>query len=111
IHMPDSKKKFLSLKKERIKNSNNFKNGQFQNLEKTEVLGFGNFFKILKAFTNKPADMRPSVKLPSVAVDFKGIANDKTTLIWFGHSSYFIQTNKIKIIIDPVFSGHSSQYS
>jgi len=108
--MSDSRKKFLSLEKERIKNSNNYRNGQFQNFEKTEVMGYGSFFKILKAFANKPKDTRPVQRLPTSQIDFKSLDENKNAFIWFGHSSYFIQVNRIKILVDPVFSGHASPF-
>jgi L-ascorbate metabolism protein UlaG (beta-lactamase superfamily) len=35
----------------------------------------------------------------------------KNILIWFGHSSYFIQTEGKRILVDPVFSGAASPFS
>ena len=32
----------------------------------------------------------------------------KNMLVWFGHSSYFIQLNRKTILVDPVFSGNAS---
>src|SRR5690606_11939984 len=33
---------------------------------------------------------------------------DKDLLVWFGHSSYFIQIDGKRILVDPVFSGNAS---
>ena len=33
---------------------------------------------------------------------------DENILIWFGHSSYFLQINRKTILVDPVFSGNAS---
>ncbi|MBC8005281.1 MAG: MBL fold metallo-hydrolase, partial [Verrucomicrobia bacterium] len=32
-------------------------------------------------------------------------------LVWFGHSSYFLQLDGKRILVDPVFSGHASPFS
>ncbi|MDP2115545.1 MAG: MBL fold metallo-hydrolase, partial [Bacteroidota bacterium] len=36
---------------------------------------------------------------------------EKDVLVWFGHSSYFMQIDGKKILVDPVFSGHASPFS
>ncbi len=33
---------------------------------------------------------------------------DTNVLVWFGHSSYYIQTDGKRILVDPVFSGNAS---
>ena len=93
-----------------IKNSPNFKNGKFQNYKHTPVMiREAEFFKVLKDFIfskNKPNGIIPSIK-----TDLLNLERDKDILVWFGHSSYFIQIDGKKILIDPVFSGHASPFS
>jgi L-ascorbate metabolism protein UlaG (beta-lactamase superfamily) len=36
---------------------------------------------------------------------------DNDILVWFGHSSYFIQIDGKRILVDPVFSGNASPFS
>ncbi|HMG67845.1 MAG TPA: MBL fold metallo-hydrolase, partial [Chitinophagaceae bacterium] len=46
--------------------------------------------------------------LPSVKTDLLHLDPSKNYLVWFGHSSYFIQIDGKKILVDPVFSGNAS---
>ena len=32
-------------------------------------------------------------------------------IVWFGHSSYYIQVDNLKILVDPVFSGSAAPFS
>ena len=54
---------------------------------------------------------RPPGKIPSVKTDLLNLQPDEDVLVWFGHSSYFIQVDGNKILVDPVFSGHASPFS
>ena len=40
-----------------------------------------------------------------------GLQPEEDVLIWFGHSSYFMQIDGKKILVDPVFSGSASPFS
>jgi L-ascorbate metabolism protein UlaG (beta-lactamase superfamily) len=97
-------------KPERILKSPHYRNGQFQNIHHTPQLTegasmigiFGKFF-----FANK-AGRIPSCPLPSVKTDLLNLDRDKNILVWFGHSSYFMQIRGKTILVDPVFSGNAS---
>ena len=94
----------------RIKGSPNFQNGKFQNLSKTPTLTEGhNYFEVLyKAyFKNKPRHY-PADIIPSVKTDLLNLPFDTDVLVWFGHSSYFIQIDGKRVLVDPVFSGNAS---
>ncbi|NSL85563.1 MBL fold metallo-hydrolase [Chitinophaga sp. Mgbs1] len=87
----------------------NYKNGQFQNLIPTPALVEGeNMMKVLWQFFGKHTDTEPSRPLPSVKTDLKSLAPEENVLVWFGHSSYFIQADGLKLLVDPVFSGNAS---
>ena len=95
---------------ERIKTSPNYKDGQFQNLNDTPQFGenysMGGLIyeKLFKSFPNlKPIDSIPSIKTDLLNLDPK-----KNVLVWFGHSSYFMQIDGVRFLIDPVFSGNAS---
>ena len=95
---------------ERIKHSPNFKNGQLQNLSKTPTLTEGhNYFEVIydAYFKNKPRHY-PADSIPSVKIDLFNLPVDANVLVWFGHSSYFIQIDGKRILVDPVFSGNAS---
>lgn len=109
--------RFGSLAKgERLKlihQSENFRDGKFQNLSFTPDLAEDvSMFSVLKdAMFNRNKRNRPSVTLPSMKTDLLTLAPDEDVLVWFGHSSYFLQLDSRKILVDPVFSGHASPFS
>jgi L-ascorbate metabolism protein UlaG (beta-lactamase superfamily) len=95
---------------EKIKNSPHYKNGAFHNLNYTTVMVEGvNILKVIKEFMfvkNKPYGEIPSKKTNLLNLDK---TND--ILVWFGHSSYFIQIDGKKVLVDPVLSGSASPLS
>ena len=97
---------------EKIQQSPNYRNHQFQNLEQTEMLSKdASMPKALWHFVNKPKTTKPPKPLPSVQTDLKKSISDKPVIVWFGHSSYLICINNITILVDPVFSGYAAPFS
>ena len=47
--------------------------------------------------------MRPETEIPVIKTDLSKISKDENVLVWFGHSSYFIQVDGKRILVDPVF--------
>ena len=94
----------------KIHQSSSFRNGQFQNLSPTPSLSENaSFFKVFKKFFLEKHDRkRPESPIPSVKTDLLNLDAGKNILVWFGHSSYFIQLNDKTILVDPVFSGNAS---
>ncbi len=93
-----------------ISKSQNFNDGMFQNLQLTPDLSEGHsYFSILydQFFVTHPRT-NPKDVIPSVKTDLFSIPEDENVLVWFGHSSYFIQLDGVKILVDPVFSGNAS---
>lgn len=95
---------------ERIKKSPNFRDGKFQNLSFTPDLAEGEtMLKVLKKFFfEKDKNSKPVNRFPSQKTDLHSLKPDENILVWFGHSSYFIQLDGKKILVDPVFSGAAS---
>lgn len=98
---------------ERIHRSSNFKDGSFQNEHKTPVMAEDvNIFSVLveglfnRSKRNTPKDIIPSKKVNLLTLD-----PVKDVLVWFGHSSYLMQIDGKKILVDPVMSGHASPFS
>lgn len=88
----------------------NFENGKFQNQIPTSnfVEGF-NFWDILyRQLFKKANNTTPAVKIPSIKSDLLNLDPDKNIMVWFGHSSYFMQIDGKKILVDPVFSNNAS---
>ena len=101
--VPDEKRKA------RYKKLANYKNGKFQNEIPTQTLVKGeSMLKILLKFFGKRVNAGPGKPIPSVKTDLKNLQPDENVLIWFGHSSYFIQADGRTFLIDPVFSGSAS---
>jgi L-ascorbate metabolism protein UlaG (beta-lactamase superfamily) len=95
---------------EKIKQSPNYKNGKFQNLSHTPDLTEGaGFFSVLIDFLfGKSKRSKPAGILPSKKTDLLNLDPNKNVLVWFGHSSYFMQIDGKKFLVDPVFSGSAS---
>lgn len=97
----------------RIRQSPNYRDGEFRNLEETPTMtGDGSFFRALYEFLfKKVPDRTPAGAIPSVKTDLKNIPIDHEVWVWFGHSSYYLQLDGKRILVDPVFSGYASPFS
>lgn len=98
---------------QRIKNSANYKNGSFQNIENTPNLAEGvNMLSVLWSFLfDKTPRQVPVDSIPHVQTDLHALDIHKDVLIWFGHSSYFLQVDGKRMLVDPVFNGNASPVS
>jgi len=98
---------------QRIKNSPNYKNGAFQNLSHTPDLTDGaTYFSVSKEFFfGKHKRLQPLDKIPSVKTELHNLPPEENVLVWFGHSSYFMQIQGKRILVDPVLSGNASPFS
>jgi L-ascorbate metabolism protein UlaG (beta-lactamase superfamily) len=88
----------------------NFKVEEFKNIHSTPQLADG--YSILgityRALFNANERRVPSQTIPSIKSDLLTLPPDQDVLVWFGHSSYFIQIDGKRILVDPVFSGNAS---
>lgn len=97
---------------EKLKQSPNYKNGAFQNLSPTPMKPDDvSYWKMSKEFFKKHPEVKPPAKLPFIKTDLNELSDDEPVLIWFGHSSYLLRTNKKNILVDPVFSGNAAPVS
>ncbi len=95
----------------KIKQSSNYVNGGFQNLNNTPTLTEGvSYSSVLYEFLFTSSPKEPS-KIPSVKTNLKALNSNTNVLIWMGHSSYFMQVDGKKILVDPVLSGNASPLS
>jgi len=97
----------------RIQESPNFRDGSFQNQTFTPVFAedVSKFEMIKNGIFKISKRKKPSEILPSKKTDLLHLDPQKNVLVWFGHSSYFMQIDGKKILVDPVFSGHASPFS
>jgi hypothetical protein len=110
FHQPQFGGKASGQDLKRIQDSTSYKKGQFQNLNFTpQLTGDAGMFRVMKEFFfNKDKRNVPRSVLPSTKTDLFKLPPDDDVIIWFGHSSYFMQLNGRKFLVDPVLSGHAS---
>lgn len=106
-------KRPTGIRLEQIKKSPNYKNDSFQNINPTPSLTEGvSMFSVLKEFLFKKNELKkPSQSIPTVKTDLLNLNPLENVVVWFGHSSYFIQIDGKKILVDPVLSNSVSPLS
>lgn len=98
---------------DRIKSSPNYNNGQFRNELATvriapETSKLGVYITFLFGKKERP---KPKQTLPTQKTNlFKTDLSDNL-LIWLGHSSYYLQQEGIRFLVDPVLSPTASPFS
>jgi L-ascorbate metabolism protein UlaG (beta-lactamase superfamily) len=87
--------------------------GEFRNELPTPMFVEGqNMASILWGNLTQPAPRRePAQPLPFARIDLKALPRDRDTVVWLGHSSFYVQLAGQRILIDPVFSDHASPVS
>lgn len=98
---------------ERMKKSLHYKDGQFQNLSHTPSIAEGySMLRVLYDFflAKKDPLLKPLKNIPAVHTNLKDIPKDQNVFVWLGHSSYFIQTDGVSFLIDPVLSTYGSPF-
>ena len=110
LHQPKFGRLSSGERLKRIENSPNYRNGKFQNISHTPDLteGVGYYTVMKEFFFDKSKRSRPSSTLPSEKTNLFTLDPAKNILVWFGHSSYFMQVDGKKILVDPALSGSAS---
>ncbi|NQD72084.1 MBL fold metallo-hydrolase [Sphingobacterium shayense] len=95
---------------ERMKNAATYRNGAFQNLEETPMVpeGVSTLEMLQGFFFNKDKRNVPKDTIPVMQTNLKNLPIDSNLYIWFGHSSYFLQMDGNRILVDPVFSKYAT---
>lgn len=89
---------------ERIEKSKNYRNGSFHNPQ-----GAPHTINTAKAAWHFLVEKNKNpTKIQSVKTNLLSLKNNEDVLIWFGHSSYLMQIEGIKILVDPVFNENAS---
>ena len=103
-HLPDA------MSAAKIRTSPHFKNGHFENIHETPQMTSdkGTFSVLWDYAFGKHPNKRPAKALPAVKTDLKHLSKTENVLVWFGHSSYFMQLNGMTFLVDPVFSQNAS---
>ncbi|MFT6879814.1 MAG: L-ascorbate metabolism protein UlaG (beta-lactamase superfamily) [Psychromonas sp.] len=86
--------------------SKNFKDGVFMNATATNMeMSTWEALKMLPKFFDR-SSREPKVNIPVEKLDSLGIQRrlgTGTYLTWFGHSTFLLEIDSIKILIDPMF--------
>jgi len=98
---------------ERIKKSPNYKNGSFKTQSPTPIMSEDvSYFTLFKeSLFKRNKRISPVDEIPSVKTNLLNLEKHRDVLVWFGHSSYFMQVDGKKILVDPVLSGYASPFS
>ena len=92
----------------RIEQSPNYREGHFQNLSETpDLTPTGSQFSLFyNYFFPNTKDLYPQKPLPTVQTELGSLPNN--TWVWLGHSSYLMNIEGKRVLIDPVFHSASS---
>ncbi|MBC3846341.1 MBL fold metallo-hydrolase [Winogradskyella echinorum] len=87
------------------KTSKNYKEGVFKNTNDVKLdMSLKDMGKALIGFFKSQPNTKPDHDLPLAKIDSLNIVNYKgdTRLVWFGHSTFLLQTEGKTILIDPM---------
>ncbi len=96
-----------------VEQSPHYRDGQFHNQVPTP--GYTGNKGMLAAWWEflvaKRENARPAQPLPLVATDLASLSPQQDTLVWLGHSSWYLQLAGQRILIDPVLSNYAAPFS
>lgn len=97
----------------RIKKSPNYSKNKFENLSYTPDLAEGvTYTKVLKEFIFERSKRTiPLSVIPTIKTELHELPKNKNCIIWFGHSSYYMQVDGKTFLIDPVLGKNASPLS
>ena len=90
---------------ERIRQSPNYRDGRFRNTEAGPMMtgDKSRLRGILEFLFRKQEGLRPNDAVPAIRTDLRALDPKSNLLVWFGHSSYLIQAEGRRTLVDPVF--------
>ncbi|MDR1534226.1 MAG: MBL fold metallo-hydrolase [Planctomycetota bacterium] len=96
----------------RIQKSPNHRDGAFVNrVPKPHMVEGASPLKMGWEFLFKRKNrLRPAARIPARKTDFASLPPDRDAVIWFGHSSLFLQIGGKKFLVDPNFTPYASPF-
>ena len=91
---------------ELIKQSSNYRNGRFRNEVATQTItsnkrGLKRLVQLLRGRSKRA---HPETAIESVKTDLSSLDESVDYYVWFGHSSFLLNVNKVKLLVDPVLT-------
>ena len=98
---------------QRILASAHYADGTFHNLVPRAILSDGSSFivALLRSLVAQRPDPVPPSPVPSDRKGIQKLTQKRDAVLWLGHSSFLIQLDGYRILIDPVFSPYASPVS
>lgn len=98
---------------DRVRRSPHYADDGFRNLLTTPILAEGNSTLAIIANDtfNTVTNLRPGQPIPATRIDLKALDAGHDTVVWLGHSSFFVLFAGKRILIDPVFSPFAAPVS
>lgn len=105
VGMPQLGRKPRNTHLAHCQKSIHWRDGKFRNEHPAPIMTKNKSkYKLIREFLfTRHHNIIPHHKLPAVKTDLATLPLDKDLIIWFGHSSYFIQMGGKRILVDPVF--------
>lgn len=94
---------------ERVRRSPNYRDGEFRNLEPTALMTSekGMWSSMWEFLFGSKKGLEPDSAIEAVKTDLRGIPPEENVMVWFGHSSYLLQVDGRRTLVDPVFHAAS----
>ena len=96
----------------RIQASPHWQNGAFANTvpspRRAEGVSFARM--LCKFWFGKKDRLIPESSQSFIRVDIASLDKAQDTLVWFGHSSFYLLQNGLSILVDPVFSANAAPF-
>ena len=87
-------------RRKRMEKSPNFRNGKFWNIEVTPMMIND---ELTKSSKSDMKNRRPMSPIQVQKTDLKHLDTSENLFVWFGHSSYLMQLDGKRFLVDPVF--------
>ncbi|MBQ7501878.1 MBL fold metallo-hydrolase [bacterium] len=111
---PEFLQGFSEARRLRMEASKHFSGGKFQNLVPVEVMSEdseGTLAAFMKFIFGSKDGRMPKQPVVSQKTPLDSLPADRDAIVWMGHSTFYIQADGYKIMIDPVFSDYASPVS
>ena len=95
----------------RYRKSPNYKGTKFQYPLETKMFkpSPGTLITAIREYVQRKPQLKPERALPQVKLDRKTMEEfQEDTVVWFGHSSLFLQMGGVRLLVDPVFGDSTS---